>query len=172
MKKIISIILVMVSIFVMSGSAFAAEQEKNYVIVNGEQVVYEDQDYNNPETGEYIHWVTNTNARGATVKTFTYKVRYSVKSSKFTVGSTSLKVVSDAHVEDVNGNWQSGYTGHKYRVEITGLKTKYYNFSISKTESGTQSGFKKGGSYTVTVVNEDYLSSYYYLVGSGTVSNN
>ena len=53
----------MVSVFVMSGSAFAAEQEKNYVIVNGEQVVYEDQDYNNPETGEYIHWVTNTNAR-------------------------------------------------------------------------------------------------------------
>lgn len=42
-------------------SSFAAEQDivqddRDYLIVNGTDIVYVGEDYENPDTNEYIHW--------------------------------------------------------------------------------------------------------------------
>ncbi len=175
LKKIMALVLAMAMTMAMSGNVLAAEAkdlDDGYLIINGNQVVRAYENYENPETGEYVHWTTNVNARGTIVKSFEYKIRYSVTSSSFTVGSTSVSVSSNAHVEDIYGNYASGYSGHAYQIQITGIFSRNLYFSVGGTESGTLSGLQNGGSYTVTIINNDYLSDIYYLVGSGSISNN
>lgn len=174
-KKILAVVLTLAMTFFMPGNVFAAEnsEEKGpYLIINGEKVVYAYENYENEETGEYIRWVTNKNAISSVAKTFSFKIRNSVTSSKFTVGSTSVKVSSDAHVEDIYGNYASGYSGHAYQIQLTGIYSRNLYFSVDGTESGTISGLTNGGSYSVTIINNDYLSDNYYLVGTGTITNN
>lgn len=59
------------------------------LIVNGTDIVRVGEDYENPETGEYVRW--DKDAKGVD-KTFSFKIRYSVSSSKFTVHSTKVSV--------------------------------------------------------------------------------
>ncbi|MDU7166171.1 hypothetical protein [Finegoldia magna] len=170
-KKVISILLIGVFVIFSSNSVFAANQitdkkDKAFVIVNGQEIVYEGENYDNPNTGEYIHW---TGERSAD-KNFTFKIRYSVQSSKFTVHSSKVLIKSNAHIENVHGNVLSGYNGHLYQVTIDGFYSRALQFSVGSSQSGTIKGLKKGGSYRVTIINNDYLDGSKYLVGSGSVS--
>lgn len=174
-KRIFAMMLTLVTIFTMSGNVLAtevSEPTEPYLIINGEQVVHAYENYENAKTGEYVRWITRLTSSGGIVKTFSYKIRYSVTSSKFTVGSTSVNVSSDAHVEDIYGNYASGYSGHAYQIQVTGIFSRNLYFSVDGTESGTINGLTNGGSYSVSIINNDYLSDYYYLVGSGTITNN
>ena len=172
MKKIMAMILAAITVLAMSTTAFADERnvvepdERKYLIVNGSDIVYVGEDYENPDTGEYVHW--DSKARG-TDKTFSFKVRYSVTSSNFTVHSTKVLVSADAKVEDLYGNIVSGYNGHLYTVSLVGLYSRNLQFSVGNAQSGTISGLNKGESYKVTITNNDYLSDTRYLVGSGQV---
>lgn len=171
LKKVMSILFIGVFVILSSNSVFASSQttEKNdkaFVIVNGQEIVYEGEDYDNPNTGEYIHW---TGERSVD-KNFTFKIRYSVQSSKFTVHSSKVLIRSNAHIENVYGNVLSGYNGHLYQVTIDGFYSRALQFSVGSSQSGTIKGLKNGGSYRVTIINNDYLDGNKYLVGSGSVS--
>lgn len=172
LKKSVAMMLSFVMVLMFSTTAFAAEpnvitpDEREYLIVNGTDIVYVGEDYESPDTGEYIHW---NDSRGVD-KSFSFKIRYSVTSSKFTVHSEKVLVSADAHVEDLSGNTVSGYTGHLYTVSVTGVYSRSLQFSVGNSQSGTISGLSNGGSYKVTITNNDYLSDTRYLVGSGSVS--
>lgn len=172
LKKSVAMMLSFVMMLMFSTKAFAAEQSlvipdtREYLVVNGTDIVYVGEDYENPITGEYIHW----NASRGVDKSFSFKIRYSVTSSKFTVHSEKVLVSADAHVEDLNGNTVSGYKGHLYTVSIDGVYSRNLQFSVGSTQSGTIRGLSNGGSYKVIITNNDYLSDTRYLVGSGTVS--
>lgn len=172
-KRAVGLLSSLAMAFAITMTSFAAEpkvlqDEREYLIVNGNDIVYVGDDYENPDTGEYIHW--NTDARGID-KSFSFKIRYSVTSSSFTVNSSTVYVSSDAHVEDLYGNTVSGYDGHEYTVSIVGLYNRNLQFSVGGTQSGTITGLNDGGSYKVQITNNDYLSDTLYLVGSGTVSS-
>lgn len=155
-----------ISAFAVDTSKEVQQDEREYVIVNGEDIVFVGEDYENSETGEYIRW---NNTRGVD-KSFSFKVRYSVTSSKFTVHSSKVQVSAKAHVEDLDGNTESGYTGHLYTVSLVGIYTRNLQFAVGSSESGVISGLKEDGSYAVKISNNDYLTDQQYLVGSGTVS--
>lgn len=171
-RKMVAFVLSLVMVFAFSSTTFAAEPEvlqddRAYLVVNGEDIVYVGENYENPDTGEYVHW--NQDARGVD-KSFSFKIRYSVTSSKFTVHSEKVLVTSDAHVEDLYGNYVGGYDGHLYTVSIVGWYSRNLQFSVGNEQSGTITGLDNGGSYKVQITNNDYLSDTRYLVGSGTVS--
>lgn len=76
-KKIISLVLSFVMMMAFSTSAFAAEPEvlpddREYLIVNGTDIVRVGEDYENPETGEYVRW--DKDAKGVD-KTFSFKIQ-------------------------------------------------------------------------------------------------
>ena len=161
-KKLVGLLLSLVMSFAVTMTAFAAEpqvtqDEREYLIVNGTDIVHVGEDYENAD------------ARGVD-KSFTFKIRYSVTSSSFTVHSNKVTISADAQVEDLYGNILSGYNGHKYTVSLIGLYYRNLQFEVGGTQSGTISGLNNGGSYKVQVTNNDYLSDTTYLVGSGTVS--
>lgn len=84
--------------------------------------------------------------------------------------SDKVLVSADAEVEDLYGNRVSGYDGHLYTVSIVGWYSRNLQFSVGNEQAGTISGLDNGGSYKVTITNNDYLMDTRYLVGSGTVS--
>lgn len=171
-KRLVALMLSFTMVFAFSTTAFASEpnmvipDEREYLIVNGTDIVYVGEDYENPDTGEYVYW---NESRGVD-KSFSFKIRYSVTSSKFTVHSDKVRVSADAEVEDLNGNIVNGYDGHLYTVSIVGWYSRNLQFSVGSKQSGTISGLDKRGSYKVTITNNDYLTDTRYLVGSGTVS--
>lgn len=61
-KKLVALMLSFTMVFAFSTTAFAFESdmmipdEREYLIVNGTDIVYDGEDYENPDTGEYIHW--------------------------------------------------------------------------------------------------------------------
>ena len=159
-------------IFAFSTTTFAAESnnenpdEREYLVVNGTDIVYVGEDYENPDTGEYIRW---KESRGVD-KEFYFKIRYSVTSSKFTVHSDKVYVSANAEVQDLYGNKVNGYDGHKYTVYIDGWYSRKLEFYVGGEQSGTISGLKNGGSYSVTIINNDRITDTEYLVGDGTIS--
>lgn len=162
------ITLCMAFILVTPISASAQENDKTIKIEYGV-------DYENKETGEYFRWKdvpSEFSLLGTVAKEFTFNIRYSVQSS-VTVNSSSVKVKASAHVEDMFGNYVSGYNGHKYTVELAkGLTSKSAQFKVGTTATKTLTGLKKGNKYTLTVINNDRLGDTVYLVGSGTITNN
>ncbi len=173
-KKLVVMVLSFVIVFAFSTPAFASEtrmvipDEREYLVVNGTDIVYVGEDYENPDTGEYIHW-NQSRSNSNIDKSFEFKIRYSVTSSKFTVHSDKVLVSADAEVQDLDGNVVSGYEGHLYTVSIVGWYSRNLQFSVGYEQSGTISGLDNGGSYKVTIINNDYLSDTRYLVGSGTI---
>ena len=88
-KRIVGMLLSMVMLFSFSMTVSAQENEveqddRTYLIVNGEDIVYVGEDYENPETGEYVRW--DTSSRGVD-KSFSFCIRYSLTTSDFTVHS-------------------------------------------------------------------------------------
>ncbi len=60
-KKLLGLALSFIMILSFATSSFAAEQDivqddRDYLIVNGTDIVYVGEDYENPDTNEYIHW--------------------------------------------------------------------------------------------------------------------
>ncbi|MGN0242159.1 MAG: hypothetical protein ACI4CS_10770 [Candidatus Weimeria sp.] len=160
-------------------TANAAEQS-SYVVIDNEVVVPYGIDYYNEQTGEYFRWEVNhskvNSLSATTAHNFSYKVQYSVTSSPFNISSSTLKVVSHAHIEDYWGNYSTANnTGHEYTVEVynSGLiaKRKTFNFSIGKKESGSASGFNADKTCRVCITNTDAVSDINYLAGYGTVYN-
>lgn len=100
-KRLVALMLSFTMVFAFSTTAFASEpnmvipDEREYLIVNGTDIVYVGEDYENPDTGEYVHW---NESRGVD-KSFSFKIRYSVTSSKFTVHSDKVRVSADAEVD-------------------------------------------------------------------------
>lgn len=172
-KKVIGFVLSLIMVFSFSTTAFAAESEdqqvqqdeREFLVVNGEDIVYVGEDYENPFTGEYIHW----NKTRGTDKSFSFEIRYSITSSSFTVHSTKVKVSASASIVDLAGNTVSGFSGHKYTVSICGWYNRNLQFAVGGTQSGTVSGLENGGSYKVQITNNDYLNSNRNLSGSGTI---
>ena len=171
-KKLICFLLTAIMMFSLSATVSAAEMATNvspdnreYLIVNGEDIVYVGEDYENPDTGEYVRW---HDTKG-TDKTFSFKIRYSVTSSSFKLNGTKAKITANAEVRNLQGVKQSGYNGHLYTVSLVGVYSRNLQFSVGGTQSGTVTGLKKGGSYKVQITNNDYLDATKNLVGSGSV---
>ena len=172
-KGLIGVVLSSMMLFTLTTTTYAAVPETSnnatgaYIIINGTEKVYVGEDYENPETGEYIHWISTY----GTVKSFTYKIRYSVASDYFVINSTSVNIDSTAYVTDSAGNIKSGYDGHKYSIRLEKLFfSKTLNFAVNGKESGTISGLTKGAKYMVVITNSDTLDSNRYLTGDGSIS--
>lgn len=172
-NKLASLLLSLIMVFTCSSTVFAAETDivvpdnREYLIVNGTDIVYVGEDYENPETGEYIRW--NENARGVDKK-FSFRIRYSVTSSDFTVSSSKVRVKVDADVIDYAEVVQDGYDGHAYTVSVSGVYSRNLQFSVGDVGIGTITDLKDGGTYRVTITNNDYLEYGYYLDGSGSIT--
>ena len=172
-KRVSLIVMSLALTLMLSNMAFADERieavnvDRPYVIINGIHIVYEGENFESPETGEYFRW---TGTRGVD-KEFTFNIRYSVESSKFTINGDRVVVNADAHVEDNAGNYLSGYKGHLYTVSIKGWYSRSLQFSVGQDQSGTISGLWKGGRYSVEIINNDYLEYGKNLVGSGTIES-
>ncbi|WP_110932632.1 hypothetical protein [Paenibacillus bouchesdurhonensis] len=159
-------------VLILSIPAFASANENTNESTRTINLSY-GENYENKETGEYFRWVDVQTARGTVAKHFEFKIRFSVQSTSFTIDSSSVTVDASAYIEDEFGNSVSGYSGHKYTIQLLrGLTTKSLQFDLGGTESGTISGLTSGGSYTLKVINNDYLSLGDYLTGSGTITNN
>ena len=176
-KKIVAFLVVMTMIVVTGIDTKAADNacpDDDYIIINGSEKVPMFQDYYNPETGEYFHWHDVIDSKGTIAKSFSFKIRYSIESSKFTINSTSVYVDAWAEVQDSAGNSHSGYDGHRYSIEIFSVFLhKLLQFDIGGVETGTLSGFTAGNKYKMIISNNDLLpNSTYYLVGAGTIENN
>ena len=170
MTKILSLVTMVVMLFSITANAAQNEQpedqKNNYVILNGETAVYEGQDWENPETGEYFRW---SNTRGVD-KSFSFKIRNSVESSKFTVSGSSVTITCYAAVKNSQGVIVPGYENHRYRVELKGIFSRALDFRAQRNASGSISGLVNGGSYSVKITNMDSISSsVHYLVGEGRV---
>ncbi len=50
------VILLSCAINASAAAPEAKEVEEEYLIVNGTKVIHVGEDYDNPDTGEYIHW--------------------------------------------------------------------------------------------------------------------
>ena len=149
-------------------SASAAELEKvdkPCFIINGTEKVYEGEDYYNEETGEYFYW---GKGRGVD-KTFSFKIRYSVESSGFTVNGKSVVVDASAHV--TYDNDIVNYGSFEYHVYLNGLYSRKFVFNIEGTQTGTISGLKNGGTYRVMISTGAVLPDNYYLDGEGTITS-
>lgn len=171
-KRIVGMLLSMVMLFSFSMTVSAQENEveqddRTYLIVNGEDIVYVGEDYENPETGEYVRW--DTSSRGVD-KSFSFCIRYSLTTSDFTVHSDRVLVTANAYVADLYGVPVNGYTGHLYTVSIVGWYSRNLQFSVGNSQSGTITGLDNGGTYKVRITNNDYLPDTRNLVGSGSVS--
>ena len=176
-KRVFALLTLCVLIISMSGNVFAAEpvdEEMPYFIINGEVIVNYGENYINEETGEYFIWHTNPNERSI-AKSFSFKVRYGITSSKFTIDSSSVEISCNANVVNDAGDIISGFNGTPYTVQLTGIFTRKLEFSVGGTQTGTISGLSKGGNYSVGVsVDSDDLPTYpftHYLEGTGTVKN-
>lgn len=170
-KKSFILFTILCLVMILGTSVNVSAKESNQAI----KISY-GENYENKETGEYFRWINTSqkgiSASGTVAKEFEFRIRSSVKSSSFTIDSSSVGVEATAWVEDTFGNLQSGYSGHKYTVKLNRfLTSKSLQFDIGGTESGTISGLSSGGSYTLEVQNNDYLPSSEYLVGYGTVTN-
>lgn len=174
MRKNLCFLMALIMVLTFSKTVLASGMNSNleiesdtreYLIVNGKDIVYVGEDYENSDTGEYVKW---SNIKG-TDKTFNFNIRYSVTSSSFTINGTKVRVTANANVQDLQGVNQSGYDGHLYTVSIVGVYSRNLQFSVGSTQSGTITGLQNGGSYKVQITNNDYLSETRTLVGSGTV---
>lgn len=54
---------------------------------------------------------------------------------------------------------------------LNGWYSRNLQFSVGKEHTGTISGLKKGGKYSVEIINNDYLEYGQNLVGSGTIES-
>lgn len=75
-------LMIMTSVGTMNVSALESVNNNIYYDEKG--------NYDNPETGEYFHW-DNSNAR-STAKSFSFKIRYSLKSGSFKLKGTNSKL--------------------------------------------------------------------------------
>lgn len=171
-RGMMTLLLALMMVFACTTTTLAAELNniaqdgREYLIVNGTDIVYVGEDYQNPETGEYIYW--KNNARGVD-KEFSFKVRWSVTSSNFTVSSEKVRVTADASVVDYADVPQSGYEGHLYTVTISGVYSRDLQFDIGGIETGTINNLVKGGTYRVTITNNDFLEDGRFLYGDGKI---
>lgn len=172
-KRLSLIVMSFALVLMTANISLAAEKSETsslnrpYVIINGIYKVYEGKNFESPETGEYFRW---TGTRGID-KSFTFNIRYSVESSKFTVNGDRVTVTADAHVEDNDGRYLGNFDGHLYTVSLNGWYSRSLQFSVGKEHTGTISGLKNGGKYSVKIINNDYLEYGQNLVGSGTIES-
>ncbi len=134
-----------------------------------EKVVRYNENYENPETGEYIRWRITTDTALRTAKVFDFKIRYSLTTSQFVMGNTSAMVYTSANIVDLAEQPVSGYSGHRYSVKITGVYTRSLTFTIGGTSAGLVTGLTEGGKYKATIINNDYLDDVHYLMGTCSI---
>ena len=145
-KKIMSLILSVVMLMAFSTSVLAAEPEvlpddREYLVVNGTDIVRVGEDYENPETGEYVRW--DKDARGVDKNLFHLKsvTLFHLQNLQYIVAKVSVK--ANAHIEDLKGNTVSGYKGHKYTVSIVGVYARNLQFAVQGKTKWYNKRFKK-----------------------------
>ena len=181
-KKIQRFMTIALTLFVLIAGCITAEAsestvEDNYYIINGELKVPMNQNYYNPDTGEYFIWDDSANetvgSRDSNAKYFTFKIRHSVTSGKFTISSSTVRVDSFATVVDGADEPVAGYDPQNYSVtlyRIIGGQT--LNFESGYSETGYLYGLSAGSQYRVTIAHTDAtLPAGLYLSGHGNVTN-
>lgn len=144
-------------------------KDQECFVVNDTEIVRPGENYENTNTGEYFRWETGS-ARSAQKK-FSFKIRYTIKSSSFTINASQAKLSVNAHVKTDSGTTVSGYNGHLYSVSLLhAVSTKTIQCSVGYAHTGTFTGLSKGKSYYVYVVNNDELPATKFLVGNGSIS--
>lgn len=144
--------------------------------------------YYNEATGEYLIWTdSNSSAKvsqqvkavasGTTIKSFSFNIVSSVKSSAFTMPTSSAKVkINKAIVTDADGKEVSGYNGYKYCVDLqktSSLLKKTANLYVNSVTTATISGLSSGSKYYLYVRNPGTFygagTGTRYLKGNGTL---
>ena len=89
-------------------------KDQECFVVNDTEIVRPGENYENTNTGEYFRWETGS-ARSAQKK-FSFKIRYTIKSSSFTINASQAKLSVNAHVKTDSGTTVSGYNGDRKSV--------------------------------------------------------
>lgn len=171
MRKLIIFVICCILVVSNGINSYAAEnnEQKFYVVINDEEIVFEGDNYVNPETGEYFYW---KDASRGTDKTFEFKIRYSVQSSSFTIAGSSAIVRSMGEIKDFNGNVLSAYTSQRYEVGLSGASSASFEPLVGYQTSYLFNAIS-GGSYRVTIRNPiDLRNVDAYLEGYGSITSN
>lgn len=178
-KKICLMVLILTLLMVPSFS-FAAEKSlyKPNTIISfdpnpGEIILKENQNYENPVTGEYFRW-KNINSRNAlygdtVTKDFSFEISVSVISSSFDIDSKKINVESNAKLLDLN---IQDYINGTYDIEIhNGWSTKTKNFKTGN-DSKVYLDLNPKKKCKICIKNDDSWDRYHcVLSGNGTIYN-
>lgn len=172
-KSIISLVLCICMLLTMTFSVYAQENKNNQSLQPG-WIKINDNDYENPTTGEYFKIRYNTSVcskigpeskRSSNSVSFDFKIRYSFTCpTKFLATGKSAYVNSYAYVEDTYGS-AVGDRSYRYSVQVGSKKA---NFTTGRSYDRTLSGFRNGKSYKIEVSTLDSTDPD-YVVGSITV---
>lgn len=178
-KKICLMVLILTLLMVPSFS-FAAEKSlyKPNTIISfdpnpGEIILKENQNYDNPVTGEYFRW-ENINSRNAlygntVAKDFSFEISVSVISSSFDIDSKKINVESNAKLLDLN---IQDYINGTYDIEIhNGWSTKTKNFKTGN-DSKVYRDLNPKKTCKICIKNDGSWDRYHcVLSGNGTIYN-
>lgn len=180
-KNVTAIALSITMMFTTVLSVSAQENKNNEELVTvhiqgaSGWIMDEEGNYSNPETGEYVRWFKNGQAR-TTAWTFEYHIQQPYTSIEFEVKTMKVLVNSSACVSDKYGSTYGDYS-FDYSVGIKGILTRTLSFNTCGTQHGTISSLVPGGTYSVVITPESFLpydrdGDMMYLTGSLEVHNN
>ncbi len=172
MKKNKIMATVMALTMLTSTNVFA--NEKELIEVNGKSVnMHMLSEANTEDSIEIMPSKERINADGS----FTFDVGYSVLSNEFKIkeGATSIRITTSAIIENSNGSNVTGsYEDHSYQIILyaNGYEVGEKSFTANgDTEMATYAGLDSRKTYTIKIINNDYLPAGTTVVGSGTISN-
>ncbi len=153
-----------------------AIETMTFIDVDGVQTVVpadENGNFISEETGEYFIW-TNPTAK-TVVKDFFYKIKYSVESSSFELGSTEMKIKAyNAHLADYVNQEDDYDVDFRFAIDVW-PKTALCNVNRG-TQSASFTGLSSTKLYTVRIrtLDDPFAitgNDYTYLNGEGSIDN-
>ena len=173
-KKILSMVLVIVMATSVGASAFASESSEDVYQVNGIQVSAEQLD----NLSEGVLSITPSSERINSNGSFTFNFGSALISSRFKVNSTSTTISINASIQNpVGSDVTSSYPNHQYQIIL--YKDGVFDTKVDQdffyadgcTYTFTAIGLDTNATYYFKIINNDYLPAGTTLVGYGSVSS-
>lgn len=111
------------------------------------------EDWENPETGEYVRWDKISLLRGSTARYFSFSIRYSFTVSDIPISTSNINVYSSADVISQSGGpLDQDYTGREYTVEVGNWFSSTATFAVGGSSGPvTLTGYNPGSGHWATV---------------------
>lgn len=174
MKRLIYMLNVLLLLIGTSISPLYAIENTTNTYEFNENYLDENGNYENPITGEYFRWDNTSTAAAVASKNFSFKMRYSLRSSDFKMlyDDAYVKVFDVAFV-DIDGAIIIQQESQSFSVIIKrGLTSKTANFVCPRTYEQVkyfEDAFTANENYYLLLEVPDKLPDNVYIEGSGSV---